>query len=162
MLNGLMMDHFQLTLTTLVERAERLTPSSPVVSRLADGTVRRTAIGECAERARRLARGLADLGVGDGDRVATLLWNQTEHLELYFAIPLMGAVIHTLNPRLSPDELSYIAADAEDRIVVVDESLIHVLDSIEYDFEHVVVVADSGSSPAGTIEYESLIAGAEP
>ena len=93
--------------------------------------MRRTNLGECAQRARRLARGLADLGIGDGDRVATLLWNQTEHLELYFAVPLMGAVIHTLNPRLSPEELSYIAADAEDRVVVVDESLVHVLDSLD-------------------------------
>ena len=56
----------------------------------------------------------------------------------------MGAVIHTLNPRLSPDDLSYIAADAEDRIVVVDESLLHVLESIDYEFEHVIVVSDSG------------------
>ena len=85
-------------------------------------------MGECAQRARRLASGLAALGIEDGDRVATLLWNQTEHLELYFAVPLMGAVIHTLNPRLSAEELSYIAADAEDRIVIVDESLLHVLD----------------------------------
>ena len=116
MLNGLMMDDFQLSLTVLVERAERLTSACPVVSRRADGSVRRTTLGECAQRARRLASGLADLGIGDGDRVATLLWNQTEHLELYFAVPLMGAVIHTLNPRLSPDDLSYIAADAEDRV----------------------------------------------
>ncbi len=106
-------------------------------------------LGECAERARRLASGLADLGIGDGDRVATLLWNQTEHLELYFAVPLMGAVIHTLNPRLQPDELSYIAADAEDRVIVVDESLLHVLDSLEWEFEHVIVVSDSGRFPAG-------------
>ena len=103
------------------------------------------------ERARRLASGLADLGIEDGDRVATLLWNQTEHLELYFAVPSMGAVIHTLNPRLSADELSYIAADAEDRVIVVDESLLHVLDSIDWAFEHVIVVpsdSDSGSSPS--------------
>lgn len=104
MLNGLMMDDFQLTLTVLVERAERLSSTSPVVSRRSDGFIRRTTIGDCAERARRLASGLADLGIGDGDRVATLLWNQTEHLELYFAVPLMGAVIHTLNPRLSTDD----------------------------------------------------------
>jgi fatty-acyl-CoA synthase len=94
--------------------------------------------------------------------VATLLWNQTEHLELYFAVPLMGAVIHTLNPRLSSDDLSYIAADAEDRIVVVDESLLHVLESIDHDFEHVIVVSDSGSTPAGTIGYESLVSGSAP
>jgi fatty-acyl-CoA synthase len=162
LLNGLMMDDFQLALTVLVERAERLNSEAEVVSRRPDGSVRRTTMGECAQRARRLASGLADLGIADGDRVATLLWNQTEHLELYFAVPLMGAVIHTLNPRLSSDDLSYIAADAEDRIVVVDESLVHVLESIDYDFEHVIVVSDSGSAPAGTIEYESLIAESEP
>ena len=162
MLNGLMMDDFQLSLTVLVERAERLNSGAPVVSRRPDGSVRRTNLGECAQRARRLASGLADLGIADGDRVATLLWNQTEHLELYFAVPLMGAVIHTLNPRLSPEDLSYIAADAEDRIVVVDESLVHVVESIDHDFERVVVVSDSGCSPAGTIEYESLIAQSEP
>jgi fatty-acyl-CoA synthase len=162
MLNGLMMDDFQLSLTVLVERAERLNSAGAVVSRRSDGSVRRTTFGECAQRARRLASGLADLGIRDGDRVATLLWNQTEHLELYFAIPLMGAVIHTLNPRLSSDDLSYIAADAEDRVVVVDESLVHVLDSIDYDFEQVIVVSDSGSSPAGTIEYESVIAQSQP
>jgi fatty-acyl-CoA synthase len=162
MLKGLMMDDFQLSLTVLVERAERLNAASSVVSRRPDGAVRRTALGGCAQRARRLASGLADLGIGDGDRVATLLWNQTEHLELYFAVPLMGAVIHTLNPRLSPDDLSYIAVDAEDRIVVVDESLLHVLDSIDYDFERVIVVSDSESARAGTIKYESLIAESEP
>ena len=162
MLNGLMMDDFPLSLRSLVERAEQLTPSRPVVSRRADGSVNRTTVGECAERARRLARGLADLGVSDGDRVATLLWNQTEHLELYFSVPLMGAVMHTLNPRLHPDELSYIAADAEDRVIVVDESLLHILDSVDWGFENVIVVSDSGGAPAGTIEYESLIASSEP
>ena len=131
------------------------------MSRRADGSIRRTTIGDCAQRARRLASGLADLGIGDGDRVATLLWNQTEHLELYFAVPLMGAVIHTLNPRLSADELSYIAADAEDRVIVVDESLLHVLDSIDWDFEQVIVVSDSGSRRRAD-RYESLIAASEP
>ena len=160
MLNGLMMDDFQLSLTVLVERAERLNPASRVVSRRPDGSVRRMTLGECAQRARRVASGLADLGIESGDRVATLLWNQTEHLELYFAVPSMGAVIHTLNPRLSADELSYIAADAGDRVIVVDESLLHVLDSIDWDFEQVIVVSDS--SPAGSIPYESLVASSDP
>ena len=90
------------------------------------------------------------------------LWNQTEHLELYFAVPLMGAVIHTLNPRLSTDDLSYIAADAEDRVLVVDESLLHLVDPLRWDFEHVIVVSQSGCSPAGTTPYESLIDASEP
>ncbi len=162
MLNGLMMNDYQLSLTVLVERAERLTPGCPVVSRRGDGSIHRTTLGECAQRARRLASGLAELGIGDSDRVATLLWNQPEHLELYFAVPLMGAVIHTLNPRLSADDLSFIAADAEDRVLVVDESLFHLVDSLRWDFEHVIVVSQSGSSPAGTTRYESLIDASEP
>jgi fatty-acyl-CoA synthase len=162
MLKSSMMDDFQLSLTTLVERAERLTASAPVVSRLGDGSVRRMTLGECAERARRLGSGLAGLGIRDGDRVATLLWNQTEHLELYFAVPLMGAVIHTLNPRLTPDELSYIAGDAEDRVIVVDESLLHVLDAVDWNFEQVIVVSDSGSAAGAGVQYEALIAASEP
>jgi fatty-acyl-CoA synthase len=161
-MNGLMMDDFQLSLTALAERAERLTPEAPVVSRLSDGSIRRTTSGECAARARRVARGLADLGIRSGDRVATLLWNQTEHLELYFAVPLIGAVIHTLNPRLHPDELNYITADAEDRVLVVDESLLELVDSLTWEFEHVIVVSLAGDAPAGTMPYESLLASSEP
>src|SRR2546421_8564657 len=161
---GVMMDDFPLSLTTLVERAERLTPGKKVVSRRPDGSIDRITLGECAQRARRLARGLASLGIGDGDRVATLLWNQPEHLELYFAIPLMGAVLHTLNPRLSQDELSFIVSDAEDKAIVLDESLLDVSETFRsaQDFEHVIVVSRSGSVPEGTIEYESLIEGSEP
>ena len=161
--SGLMMDGYPLTLTPIIERAERLTGDREVVTRRADQSVHRTTIGDCATRARRLASGLARLGIGDGDRVVTLLWNQTEHLELYFAVPLMGAVLHTLNPRLSADELGFIVNDAEDRAVVVDESLLNVLESMHdaRRFEHVIVVSHSGRSPDGAIDYESLILGEE-
>jgi fatty-acyl-CoA synthase len=164
MRSGLMMDDYQLTLTSIVERAEQLSPSRKVISRRPDGSIERTTLGECIERARRLASALEELGVSDGDRVATMLWNQPEHLELYFAVPLMGAVIHTLNPRLHPDELGFIASDAEDKVIVVDESLLEVFESFRsaHDFELVIVVSNSGSVPEGTIEYRSLIEGAEP
>ena len=162
MLAGLMMDDFQLSLTALVERAERLAPARSVVSRRPDGSLHRTTLGECASRARRLAGGLAVLGIGDGDRVATLLWNQAEHLELYYSLPLMGAVIHTLNPRLPPHDLSYIAAHAEDRVIVVDETLHHLLDSMDWEFEHVIIVSHSRSVPGDAIDYESLIVAADP
>ncbi len=162
MLTGLMMDDFQLSLTALVERAQQLSGTRQVVARRPDGSIERTTIGDCARRARQLAGALAALGIGDGDRVATLLWNQPEHLELYYAVPLMGAVIHTLNPRLHADDLSYIAADAEDRVIVVDESLLDVLDSVQWEFEHLIVVSHSGSAPGGAIDYESLIASARP
>jgi fatty-acyl-CoA synthase len=164
MTHGLMMDDYPLSLKPIIERAERLTPNRKVVSRRPDGSIERSTLGECAERARRLASGLAGLGIGDGDPVATLLWNQPEHLELYFALPLMGAVLHTLNPRLSEEELSFIVSDAEDRAIVVDETLLEVFEKFRSarEFEHVIVVSRSGSTPDGAIEYESLIADNEP
>ncbi len=163
MLTGLMMDDYPLALTPLIERAERFSAGRGVVSRRPDGSIHRTTLGECAQRARRLACALAGLGIGAGDRVATMLWNQPEHLELYFAVPLMGAVIHTLNPRLHPDELGFIAGDADDRAVVVDETLLNVLDSFRaaHEFEHVIVVSHSGELPDGTIDYESLVSDGE-
>jgi fatty-acyl-CoA synthase len=162
--NGLMMDDYPLSLTSMVERAELLSSSRKVASRRPDGQIHRTTIGECARRARRLGSALAGLGLGDGDRIATLMWNQPEHLEAYFAVPLMGAVIHTLNPRLHPDELSFIAADAEDSAIIVDESLLDAFErfSSAWDFQHVIVVSHSGAVPDGTVEYESLIGTGEP
>ena len=147
-----------------MERAERLHHEREIVSRRPDRSLHRTTYGAVAERARRLAGALGDLGIGDGDRVATLLWNQPEHLEVYFGVPAMGAVIHTLNPRLHPDELSYIVNHAEDRAIVVDETLLPALESFREarEFEQVIVVTHSGSAPEGTIAYEELLAAAEP
>ena len=164
MREGLMMDDYQLSLTAVVERAERYSPGREVVFRRPDGSVGRTTFGACAERARRLASALAGLGITAGDPVATLLWNQPEHLELYFALPAMGAVIHTLNPRLHRDELSFIVNDAEDRIIVVDESLLEAFEAFRAarDFEQVIVVSRSGSVPDGYLDYEALIQGADP
>jgi fatty-acyl-CoA synthase len=164
MRQGLMMDDYPLSLTTLVERAERFSARREVIFRRPDGSVGRTTFGACAARARRLGAALEGLGIQPGDPVATLLWNQPEHLELYFALPAMGAVIHTLNPRLHPDELSFIANDAEDRAIVVDESLLTVFESFHAarEFEHVIVVSREGSPPASYLDYEALIAGAEP
>ena len=162
MLNGLMMDDYQLSLTSLVERAERLTPTAPVVSRRGDGSMHRTTIGECAERARRLARGLADLGNRDGDRVATLLWNQTEHLELYYAVPLMGAVIHTLNPRLQRRRSELHRRRCRGPRDCRGRVLLHLLDSIDWDFEHVIVVSVRPMRRRDRSQYESLIASSEP
>ena len=164
LLYGLMMDDYPLSLTTIVERAEQLTPTRKVVSRRPNGSVHRMTMGDCARRARRLASALAGLGIGEGDRVGTLMWNQPEHLEAYYGVPAMGAVVHTLNPRLHPDELAFIAGDAEDRAIIVDESLLPVLDSFRsaYEFDHVIVVSQGGQAAEGALDYESLIDGAEP
>ncbi len=164
MINGLTMDDYPLSLTAVVERAERFHSGKDVVSRRPDGSLARTTLGVCAGRARRLATALAGLGVGDGDRVATLLWNQAEHLEMYFAVPSMGAVVHTLNPRLHPDELAFIVGDAEDRVIVVDESLLEVFDGFRrtHRFDHVIVVSQGEPAPQGMLDYENLIGGSEP
>src|SRR4051794_37589853 len=107
----------QLTLPMLLRRAESLFPAREVVSRRPDGRVDRTTYGEVAARTRRLAAALRRRGLRPGDRVATLCWNHAEHLEVYFGVPAAGGVVHTLNPRLHPDELAYIASHAGDRFV---------------------------------------------
>jgi fatty-acyl-CoA synthase len=164
MREGLMMDDYPLSLTGIVQRAERFSPQRKVVFRRPDGSVGRTTLGDCALRARRLATALRRLGIAPGDPVATLMWNQPEHVEVYFALPSMGAVLHTLNPRLHPDELSFIVNDGEDRAIVVDESLLEVFESFHgaRAFEHVIVVSRGAPLPDGYHDYEALIDGAEP
>jgi fatty-acyl-CoA synthase len=162
-MNGLTMDDHELTLTSVIERAERLHRDREVVSRAADGEVHRSTYGTVAGRARRLAGALAGLGVGRGDRVATLLWNQPEHLELYFAVTGMGAVVHTLNPRLHADELRFIVDDAADRVLMVDHTLVGLLDAVAgcRSVEHVVVVGGTEEAD-GPLDYERLVTAAEP
>jgi fatty-acyl-CoA synthase len=157
-MNGLTMDGYGLTLTSIIDRAERLHTHKEIVWRDGDGEVHRTTYGALVQRARTVAAGLADLGVRPGDRVATLLWNQPEHLELYFAVTGMGAVIHTLNPRLHADELSFIIDDAGDRALVVDESLLPLLDGLDgvQSIEHVVVVPRAETVAHGVSAYDEL------
>lgn len=165
MREGLMMDDYQLSLVNLARRAEQFSTERKVVFRRPDGSVGRTTLGTCVARARRLATALSDLGIGAGDPVATLLWNQPEHLELYLAVPCMGAVLHTLNPRLRPDELAFIVEDACDRAIVVDESLLGVLETFaeRHRFAHVIVVRQTDAPPAdGRRDYEALLAAAAP
>src|SRR5687767_3590704 len=108
MTTATMMD-VPLTIELVLERAERWNSNVEVVSRRPDKSLHRTTYKAVCERARRLARGLVRLGVSRGDRVATLMWNHAEHLECYFGIPIAGGVTHTLNLRLHPDEIAYIA-----------------------------------------------------
>jgi len=153
-MDGLMMD-FQLTLPHVLRRVETYYGDNEVVTRLPDRSFHRTTWGETARRSRRLAAALGKLGLGRGDRVATLCWNHHQHLEAYFGIPCGGYVLHTLNLRLHPNDLAYIADHAGDRAVIVDESLVPLLDSFRdrTKIEHVFVVEDS---------YEELLSTAEP
>ena len=154
-----MMD-FPLALTAILRRAETVNHSREVVSRLEDASWHRYTYGEMAHRARKLGSSIANLGLRSGDRVATLCWNHYRHLEAYFGVPCSGYVLHTLNPRLHADDLTHIVNEANDRMLIVDESLLEVLDSFRdrVSFEHIVVVSDSGSAPNGMASYEDFLA----
>ena len=151
-MDGLMMD-FPLTLTHLLRRAETFYGNGEIVTRLPDKSFHRYTYTDMARRARQLAVGLQQLGLERGDRVATLCWNHHQHHEAYFGIPCGGFVLHTLNLRLHPNDLAYIANHAGDRAVIVDRSLLPLLDQFRERtrIEHVFVVEDS---------YEDLLAGA--
>lgn len=120
------MQGIQLGLSTILARAAGPYAASTVITRtLTERSV--VTFGETAARALQLASGLLDIGVQPGERVATLQWNNQEHLEAHLAVPVIGAVIHTLNPRLSAAELAYIIDDAGDRVVIADSELLDVL-----------------------------------
>jgi fatty-acyl-CoA synthase len=153
-MDGLMMD-FQLTLPTLLRRAESYFGEKEIVTRLPDKSFHRYTYADMARRAKQLAVALRELGLERGDRVATLSWNHYQHLEAYFGIPCGGFVLHTLNLRLHPNDIGYIASHAGDRALIVDASLAPLVDQFrdQTEIEHVLIVEDS---------YEELLASADP
>jgi len=155
-----LMQHEQLTLTAILERAERMHPQGRIVTRVEEGT-HVESYGEFGERVRRLASSLRGLGVGSGDRVATFAWNSWRHLELYFAVPCMGAVLHTVNPRLHHDQISSIAGRGGARVAFVDGSLAPVFAPVAAEIPSLqTVILDDGVSEVlpGPREYEALLA----
>src|SRR5712692_1851039 len=124
-----MMDE-PLTISQILWRIERLYSNKAVVTQRAEGEPRRSTYGEVARRARRLASALTKFGIRPGERVATFAWNTQTHLECYFAIPCMGAVLHTLNVRLFEEQLDYIINHAEDRVIFCDRSVLPSLERL--------------------------------
>jgi fatty-acyl-CoA synthase len=154
------MMNYPLTLITLLERAGAYFAGVEVVSRLPDRSIHRTTWGEVCRRARLLAECLQAAGIKKGDRVATLMWNHHVHLEAHFGVPASGAVLHTLNPRLHPDELAWIVKHAEDRFLIVDDVLLPVLEKFKprVKFERIFVVQHCGGTLASDYEsYESWL-----
>jgi fatty-acyl-CoA synthase len=125
-----LMQNYPLMISSLLTHAARHHGSGEVVSRTHDGSIHHTTWGETERRARRLARVLQRLGVGDGDRVGTLAWNDYRHLEVYYAAPGMQAICHTVNPRLHPDDVTYIINHAADRVLFVDIGFAPLLNQI--------------------------------
>lgn len=168
-MKGLMQDG-PLVLTNLFDRAEKLFSEKEIVTATATGTERET-YGEWAERTRRLGGVLDDLGISADGRVATFAWNTARHLELYFAAPCSGRVLHTLNIRLFPEQITYIVNHAEDEVIFVDKSLLGLLWPLVDTFttvRHIVVMDDGkGELPADSggrllHDYEALLASASP
>jgi fatty-acyl-CoA synthase len=166
-MQALMMD-YPLTLTHFFERTRRLFPGKPIATRVPGAPPFRYTYADFAERVARLASALTTLGVGRGDRVGTFAWNSHRHLELYWAVPLSGAVLHTVNIRLAPKDIAYIIDHAGDSVLVVDASLWPLIAGIRGELRtvrHVVVMPDGATpawTPAGTVAYETLLAEAPP
>jgi fatty-acyl-CoA synthase len=158
-MRGTMMD-FPLTLQHIFERGTRLFPDREIVTGGLNGTHRYT-YGDMRPRVHRLASALQRLGLKPGDRVATFGWNHYRHLEMYFGVPMQGAVLHTLNIRLFHDQLTYIVNHAADRFIVVDRSLLPIVRQLLPTFETVerlIVVDDGGDNdPGDALDYEQLL-----
>jgi fatty-acyl-CoA synthase len=149
-----------LTVNHILERGKQLFGARGIVSRRPDKSLHRTSYAALHRRSRQLAAALVDAGIRPGDRVATLMWNHAEHLEAYFGIPAAGAVLHTLNLRLAPDDIAYVINDAQDRILLVDDVLLPLLEKVRtmVQLEHIIVVPTSGKPVAdGYVDYEDFI-----
>src|SRR5277367_2614379 len=159
-----------LTVTAIMRHGATAYASSEVVTLTTTGSRRQT-FGSTGARAAKLANALRSLGVDGDQRVATLMWNNAEHLEAYLAIPSMGAVLHTLNLRLAADQVGYIATHADDYAVIVDASLIPLFAKVlplAETIRHVIVSGEADEAALGTLagpgrevhSYEDLLAAA--
>ena len=160
------MQDFPLTITAIFRHGRKVFGESEVVT-FEGETSRRASYSEVADRADQLAAALARLGIREGDRVGTFAWNTQEHLEAYLAVPSMGAVLHTLNLRLFPEQLTYIVNHAEDRVILVDATLIPLLARVASELktvEQFVVIGEGDASALGAnvLSYEELLAAESP
>ncbi|PWW27829.1 fatty-acyl-CoA synthase [Cytobacillus oceanisediminis] len=158
-----MMMQTPLTMTQMIKRAEQYFPKKMVVSRTSSG-IQRFTYKEIAERTRKLAESLQKLGVDRGDKVGTLAWNHHRHLEAYFAIPCSGAVLHTINIRLSPQHISYIINHAEDKVLLIDPDIVPLIEKVKDELKTVkafIIMTDDKELPETSLSpvyhYEKLV-----
>ena len=166
-MHGLMMDT-PLTITSIMRFSDKVNPATEIVSVTADNPQHRCTYADMFRRVRQLANGLKRAGMRAGDRIATLAWNDYRHLELYYAVACSGAVCHTVNPRLFPEQIEYILNHAGDRMIFVDPMFVPLLESMAGKLPSVmafIVLTDDANMPAcslpGAVSYEALI-GTEP
>src|SRR5712691_6844525 len=161
-MQGLMMD-YPLTLQYAFHRVTRLFPRKEIVTQT-EGGLHRYTYGDWGKRVAQLANALTQAGVKQGEPIATFGWNTYRHFELYFAIPCIGAVLHTLNLRLFAEQLVYIINDAEDKVIFVDGDLVPLLENIADQLPTVKLYVIMGDAPFATgklqpsVDYEAFIA----
>ena len=158
---------YPLTLTQFFERTRRLFHRKTMATRVPGVGLVRYTYGDYADRVCRLAGALRGLGLAKGARVGTFAWNSHRHMEVYLAAPLMGMVLHTVNIRLSAQDITYIVNHAGDEVLIVDASLWHILEPIRKDLttvKHVIVMKDTPDAtlPPGALDYEQLVMGTAP
>ena len=165
---ALMMDR-ALNLSSILEYAAAYHGDREVVSRSVEGPIFRYTYADALKRSKQMAKALLDLGVKPGDRVATLAWSTHRHFELYYAVSGIGAVLHTINPRLHPDQVAWVANHAEDTVLMFDISFGDLVGEIAGKLETVktfVAMTDRAhlpaAAPAGTLVYEDLVAAQTP
>ncbi|MCX7363787.1 MAG: 3-(methylthio)propionyl-CoA ligase [Alphaproteobacteria bacterium] len=162
---GLMQDR-PLLISQMIDFAAAYYPEVEIVTRTVEGPIHRYGYRDAAKRSKKVAEALQGLGIKLGDRVGTIAWNTYRHFELYFGISGIGAVLHTINPRLAPEHVAYIANHAEDEIIFVDLNLLPIVEGVFSQLKtvkHVVVMTDRAHMPAGSkipnlLCYEELIA----
>lgn len=162
-MHGLMMDT-QLSIASILQHAEKVHTHSEIVSRKPEGGVFRYTYGDAGKRARQAANVLTKLGVKQQDRVATLAWNTHRHFELYFAVSGSGAILHTVNPRLFPEQIIYILNHAEDEVLFLDIQFVPIIEAVHDKLpllKHIVLMVDKDSMPESKLDllcYEELMA----
>ena len=167
-MHALMMDR-PLTLPSILEYAARYHGAREIVTRTLEGPIHRYGYADALARAKRMANALTALGVKPGDRVATLAWSTYRHFELYYAVSGIGAILHTINPRLFPDQVAWIAGHAEDSVLFYDpgfEDLAELIEARVPGLKHRVVLSDAANRPAatpqGVLTYEDLVEAHSP
>jgi fatty-acyl-CoA synthase len=160
---GNMMDS-PLLISGLIEHAASSNPTSEIVSRRCEGDIHRYTMKDASRRSKQIANALIELGAKPADRIATLAWNNYRHFELYFGVSGIGSVLHTINPRLFPEQLVYIINHAEDRWIFVDLTFVPLLEAVQDQIPHVegfIIMADSDNMPETSLNnvvcYEDLI-----
>lgn len=153
-----------LLISSLIEHAALTHPNTEIVSRRCEGDIHKYTLLDASKRSKQLANALTRLGATSGDRIATLAWNNYRHFELYFGVSGMGAILHTINPRLFPEQLIYIINHAEDRWLFVDLTFVPLLEAIQDQIKHIegfIILTDEEHMPETSLQnvmcYETLI-----